>query len=300
MAAFAGFGEVVRDHGGEFFFGVAVAVASGAVSRRDFGLLVGIGEELDQGKDVVGIRIFGIFEGRRVRDDTTDLFLECLAFVEEADGVTVALRHFASVEARHHRHVIQDVGFRDGEDGGVGAKGAIEALGGITGDLDVLLLILPDRHERAAVDQNVGGLEDGIVEQPRVGREPLRHLILVGDRFFELRDGGERVENPGQFVQLRHVALDEEVRLLRVEAEGEVGGGYVEGKLPERLGIVHRRHRVIVDDEKVRLVPIMKGDVLPDRPEVVADMQRARGLNAGYDNGLGECGRCCFHLCDSV
>ena len=65
VAAFAGFGEIVCDQANEFFFGMTVAVTAGPVGRRDLGLLVGVGKELDQRKDMVLIRILRRFQRRR-------------------------------------------------------------------------------------------------------------------------------------------------------------------------------------------------------------------------------------------
>ena len=52
----------------------------------------------------------------------------------------------------------------------------VEPLREVAGELEVLALVLADRHEVRAVEQDVGGLEDRVGEQPDATRRPPRAL----------------------------------------------------------------------------------------------------------------------------
>ena len=92
------------------------------------------------------------------------------------------------------------------------------------------------------------------------------------------RDGAQ---HPGQLGHLRHVGLPEEHRPLRVEAAGEEIQRHVERVLAALGGVDQRGHRVIIGDEIERLALLLQLDGGLHHPEVIAEMQRARRLNAG-------------------
>jgi hypothetical protein len=54
----------------------------------------------------------------------------------------------------------------------------VEPLGDVAGDLQVLLLVLPDRDDVGVVEQDVGGLEDRVGEQAVLGGQPCWTLSL--------------------------------------------------------------------------------------------------------------------------
>lgn len=57
------------------------------------------------------------------------------------------------------------------------AKLRVEGLGRVAGQLEVLRLVLADGHKRRLVQQNVGGLEDGVSQQAET-KVRLGHLVL--------------------------------------------------------------------------------------------------------------------------
>ena len=76
-------------------------------------------------------------------------------------------------------------------------------------------------------------------------------------------------------------ALDQQP--VRIEAEREVAGGEVAHELAQPGCILDRGQSVEVGQEVVALVLILQTDELADRAEVVADVQVARGLDAGQN-----------------
>ena len=91
-------------------------------------------------------------------------------------------------------------------------------------------------------------------------------------------------EQPGQLGRLGHVRLDEEGRLLGVEPQREQVDEHVEDVLAEPPGVADAGQRVVVGDEVIGVVALLERDVLPDRAEVVADVQGARGLDSRQDS----------------
>ena len=82
---------------------------------------------------------------------------------------------------------------------------------------------------------------------------------------------------------LRPVALDEQGAAVRVEPEGEQGGGHFAGPCPEHVGVVRARQGVVVDDAVDRLVLGLQAHVVADRAEVVAEVDGPGRLDPGED-----------------
>ena len=97
----------------------------------------------------------------------------------------------------------------------------------------------------------------------------LRHPLQLAER-------RHRPEQPRPLGVLRHVALHEERAAVGLEAGAEQGRGGVEGVLGQRRRVVGHRDRVQVDDAVERLAQALVGDVVADRPDVVAEMLLAR------------------------
>ena len=112
----------------------------------------------------------------------------------------------------------------------------------------------------------------------RVGA--LRDLVLVAVGALKQTHGRDGGEQPGELVHLRHIALAEEHRFRGIEAAGEEGGRGVEGVLAQRGGVGERRERVVIGDEIEGLALLGQLNRGLDRAKVVAEVQRAGGLNA--------------------
>ena len=165
------------------------------------------------------------------------------------------------------------------------AEAAVEALGGVAHQLDVLALVLPHRHLVGAVGEHVGGHQDGVEEQPG------GHELALGERLvaelvhaLELADRRHRRQQPRQLGVLLDVGLAEQHAALGVQAGGD----------QERLEVVPalaQLGRVVVDGDRVevddavdrRVAALLAGDVLRDAADVVAQVLAPGRLDAGED-----------------
>ena len=166
------------------------------------------------------------------------------------------------------------------------AEALVEAAGDLAHQLDVLALVVADRHLGGAVGEHVGGHQHRVEEERRRDQ-----LLLLGRLVLELvhavevavrGDGGE---HPGQLGVLAHVGLAEEDAALGVEAGGEQDRGRVVDPLAQLRRVVGDRERVQVDDaEDRRLAPLLPLDVLLDRADVVAQVLAAGRLDTPEDD----------------
>ena len=120
------------------------------------------------------------------------------------------------------------------------AEAAVEALGEVAGQLDVLALVLADRDLVGLVEQDVRDLEDRVREQAdgRALGALLGGLVLELGHAARLAEAGEAVHDPGELGVLGDMALDEERAAVRVETgREELGRGQtrVGAQLPRVL-----------------------------------------------------------------
>ena len=113
-------------------------------------------------------------------------------------------------------HVGQDVRLRGHERLAVPV---VEPLGQRPAQLEVLPLVLADRHLVGLVEQDVRGLQDRVGEQADRGLVLafLRRLVLELGHPAGLAEPGHAAEDPGQLGVLGHVALHEQRAPVRVE-----------------------------------------------------------------------------------
>ena len=83
---------------------------------------------------------------------------------------------------------------------------------------------------------------------------------------------------------LLDVGLAEEDAALGVEPRGDQDRGGVVEPLAELGGVLRHGDRVQVDDAVDRLAAVLSLDVLADRPDVVAEVLAAGGLDAAEDS----------------
>ena len=104
----------------------------------------------------------------------------------------------------------------------------------------MLTLIVADRHLVGVVEQDVGGHESRIGEQP-AGDEA---SLALGGLVLELRHprqlsiGDGTLHHPCQLWMLGNVALDEDRRHLRVDAGSEERGGQGDSALADDAGLL--------------------------------------------------------------
>ena len=76
------------------------------------------------------------------------------------------------------------------------------------------------------------------------------------------------------------MALHEQGAALRIQAEGQEGGGHLAGLAPHPVRVVGAGEGVVVDDAVDRLDLVLEPNVIPDGAEVVADVRGAGRLDA--------------------
>ena len=118
----------------------------------------------------------------------------------------------------------------------------------VPGQLHVLDLVLAHGDLVGVVEQDVGGHEHRVVEQPGADRLLALALLLELGHPPQLTHGGHAVEDPGQLGDDRHMALDEEDAALRVEPGGEEQRSEPAGLGGEVGRVVRGGHGVEVDD----------------------------------------------------
>src|SRR5439155_14328190 len=103
----------------------------------------------------------------------------------------------------------------------------------------------------------------------------------------ELTERRHRVEQPVELAVLRDVRLHEYDRPLGVEADGEQPDRHFDGPLGEARHLVRLRDGVQIDDREEAVVLMLQRNPVLDRAEIIADVQLARGLDAGGDARRG-------------
>ena len=138
----------------------------------------------------------------------------------------------------------------------------------------------PTGHARRAVEQDVGGLQHRVGEQPGVDVVGVvLGLVLELRHAAELAERRHRRQRPGQLGVLGHGRLHEQRRAVGIDAAGQ----HVDRHLahpPRHLGrLVGLRDGVVVDDAIEAAVLVLQLDPGADGAQVVAEVQLARGLD---------------------
>jgi len=158
------------------------------------------------------------------------------------------------------------------------AEACVEALGDVAHQLDVLALVLADRDLVGAVREHVGGLEHWVEEEPGGDQLALvAGLLPELVHAVELAVGRDGAQQPAQARCARARRTGEEDAALRIEAGREQQRRRVVDALAQLARVVADGGRVQVDDAVDRLAAVLPGDVLDDRPEVVAEVLRPVG-----------------------
>ena len=164
---------------------------------------------------------------------------------------------------------------------------AIERAGDVARQLDVLLLVLADRHVGGAVRQDVGGLEHRVdVQAGERLLAVLARLVLELGHAVEPAERRDAVEDPGELGVRRHVALHEDGGVLGIQPGGQEPGRDLVGLGAQLRGLLRHGDRVQVDDAVDRLVLALQAHPVAHRAEIVAEVQLAARLDAGKDPPL--------------
>ena len=100
-----------------------------------------------------------------------------------------------------------------------------------------------------------------------------------------------RRQKPAELGVLLDVGLPEEDAALGIEPGGDQDRGRVVEPLAKLGWVLRHGDRVQVDDAVDPLAALLPLDVLADRPDVVAEVLAAGGLDAAEDALLGHRGR---------
>ena len=170
---------------------------------------------------------------------------------------------------------------------GASAEALVEAAGDLAHQLDVLALVLADRHLVRLVGEHVGRLQHRIEEERRRDQLALlRRLLLELVHAVEVAVGGDRREQPGELGVLADVGLAKEDAALRVEPRGDQDRGGVVEALAQlgraRRGPRSRAGRRCSRSPRRRR-PVLALDVLADRADVVAEVLAPGRLDAAED-----------------
>ena len=111
----------------------------------------------------------------------------------------------------------------------------------------MLALVVADGNLVGVVDQDVGGHQDRVVEQPGAHRLLTLGLLLELRHAAQLTERGHAIEDPRALGVRSDVTLYEDECALGVEAGGEEQRGDLAGPGPQIGGVVGHRHRVEVD-----------------------------------------------------
>ena len=170
------------------------------------------------------------------------------------------------------------------------AEAVVEPDRRIAGDLDVLALVVADRHLVGVVEQDVGRLQRRVREQP--GGDEL--TLALGGLVLELRHPRQlavrqrALHHPGQLGVLGDVALHEHRGDVGVEPDREQHRRQLDRGLADDAGLLDHGQRVQVDDPVEDLVLVLPVDPVAQRTQVVAEMDVTGGLDAREHTGHAE------------
>mmetsp|Transcript_50157 Transcript_50157/g.132002 ORF Transcript_50157/g.132002 Transcript_50157/m.132002 type:complete len:478 (+) Transcript_50157:177-1610(+) len=223
-----------------------------------------------------------------------DLARNLVGRVEEVDARRVvlgALGHLggAVLQAHHARIRLLDESLRLNERLLllVLAVLVVEAARNVTRELEVLPLVLAHGDELRLVEQDVRRHQHRVAKQAHANRLAvararflLRLLLLELDHALQPAHRRRAVEQPRQLRVRRHVRLHKHLGALRINSAREIQRGGAVRVLRELLGRVRRGDRVQVDHAEIVVVLLLILDPLPNRTQIVAQVQHAGRLHA--------------------
>ena len=111
-------------------------------------------------------------------------------------------------------------------------------------------------------------------------------LVLELGHPARLAEPGEALQHPAELRVRGHLGLHEDRGALRVDAHREQLRGGAAHPVAQQLRVLLDGDGVQVGDEEERLVVVLQRHPLPQRPEVVAEVERVGGgLDPGEDPG---------------
>ena len=173
-----------------------------------------------------------------------------------------------------------------GDDEGIAVE-RIEALRDIAGEFEVLRLVVAHRDDAGLVEQDVGGHQDGVLQQAVADGFLFGGLRLVLRHALQPADGGDAGEHPGEFGVRGNGGLHHDGAILRVDSGGQIERGDLEDFGAQFGGVLVDCDGVQVDDAENALVIVLDAHPVFQRAEVISDVKISGRLHSGEDS--------CFH-----
>src|SRR5438876_3125162 len=239
-------------------------------------------EALVNGEDVADVGVARVLprDARRIGGRGFELFPDGLRRVEQRDRVPEALRHLGLAVEPEDTLRRREQGLRLGEREPVREPG-VPAARDLAHQLEVLQLVLAHRHEGCLVQQHIGRLEHGIVQESRRHALLALRLVLELRLTLELAQWRDGIQDPVELRVLGDVRLHEDDGPRRIDAGGEQPDRHVDRPLGQGRRIVGLRDGVLVNDAEQAVVLVLQLDPVLHGAEVIADVQLARRLDAG-------------------
>lgn len=201
-------GEESRDTFGDFLFQIAVMSFAGPsrddVLKREAG---DDGFDLEEIADARLVKHVELDFADRIGRRGHDLFLDGGRVVGKHDFAVLGSSRFAhfllwilevaDANALGEVHEL-DLVFRLGREGEDFAEAVVETLGEAAGELKMLELVFADRDVDGVVEENVGGHEDGVVENADVDAVFAFAFVFVLGHAVELAHASDAVQNPAE------------------------------------------------------------------------------------------------------
>ena len=179
-----------------------------------------------------------------------------------------------------------------GRDGGLGdhkvvAVPVVEADGQLTGQLEVLTLVVADRHPLGVVEEDVGALEDRVGEQAGPDRVPPALLSL--NWVIRRSSPMVAVHSSSQVIRACSGTWLWTNRQQRSGSRPAASRSraVVEGPAAQLGRVDLQGQGVEVDDAVEGVVVVLVGHPVANGAQVVPQMEVAAGLDAGEDSGHG-------------
>src|SRR2546429_2891809 len=241
-------------------------------------------EALVNGEDVADVGVARVLprDARRVGGRGLELFPDGLRRVEEGDRVAKALRHLGLAVEPEDALRRREQGLRLGQRESV-REPRVPAAGDLAHQLEVLELVFAHRHECRFVQEHVGRLEHGIVQEPRRHALLALRLVLELRLTLELAQWRDGVQDPVELRVLGDVRLHEDDGPRRIDAGGEEPDRHVDRALGQGRCVVGLRDGMQVHDAEQAVVLVLQLDPVLHGAEVIADVQLAGRLDAGKD-----------------
>ncbi len=228
---------------------------------------------------------FEIHRGVRIGGGAHDRLANSVRRVQQRHRVVGAggrLAHLLRriVQPHHPRADRRKAGARNHE--GVAVQ-RVEALRDVARQFQVLGLVFAHRNDARLIEQDIGGHQHGILQQP------IAHRFLPGGLGFVLRHAFQPPhrryagQHPRQFGMGRHRRLHHDGADLGVDARRQVERGYLLDFGPQLRGLLEERDRMKIDDAEDALVIVLDAHPVLEGAQVVADMEISGRLHAGKD-----------------